>query len=48
MAGLDISGSTTILYRLLNDDVGTTMPTLGANRETVTHNSTVFEMWDVG
>eukprot|EP01129_Flabellula_baltica_P011498 TRINITY_DN5048_c0_g1_i1.p1 TRINITY_DN5048_c0_g1~~TRINITY_DN5048_c0_g1_i1.p1 ORF type:complete len:501 (+),score=95.10 TRINITY_DN5048_c0_g1_i1:101-1603(+) len=46
--GLDASGKTTILYRLKLAETVSTIPTIGFNVESVTHNNINFTMWDVG
>jgi ADP-ribosylation factor protein 1 len=46
--GLDASGKTTILYKLKLNEIVTTIPTIGFNVETMTHNNTTLTIWDVG
>uniref|UniRef100_A0A0G4HB31 ADP-ribosylation factor n=1 Tax=Chromera velia CCMP2878 TaxID=1169474 RepID=A0A0G4HB31_9ALVE len=46
--GLDASGRTTLLYRLVLGECVPTIPTIGFNVETVTHRNTNFTLWDVG
>jgi small GTP-binding protein len=46
--GLDASGKTSILYRLVLGEIVTTIPTIGFNVETITHGSVDYECWDVG
>jgi ADP-ribosylation factor-like protein 1 len=46
--GLDNAGKTTILYRLQVGTVVSTIPTIGFNVETVTHNNVKFQVWDLG
>ncbi|XP_064635369.1 ADP-ribosylation factor-like protein 1 [Lineus longissimus] len=46
--GLDGAGKTTILYRLQVGEVVTTIPTIGFNVETVTHENLKFQVWDLG
>lgn len=48
MLGLDAAGKTTTLYKLKLDEVVTTIPTIGFNVETVTHNKLNLSVWDVG
>ena len=47
MVGLDAAGKTTILYKLLGENV-TTIPTIGFNVETVEYKNINFTVWDVG
>lgn len=50
MLGLDGSGKTTILYRMKNNELIATKPTIGFNVETV-HLKTLnvtYTLWDVG
>ena len=46
--GLDNAGKTTILYRLQVGTVVSTIPTIGFNVETFTHNNGKFQVWDLG
>mmetsp|Transcript_61350 Transcript_61350/g.126691 ORF Transcript_61350/g.126691 Transcript_61350/m.126691 type:complete len:182 (+) Transcript_61350:210-755(+) len=46
--GLDNAGKTTILYRLHQGEVVTTIPTIGFNVETVTYKNIKFQVWDLG
>mmetsp|Transcript_4466 Transcript_4466/g.9063 ORF Transcript_4466/g.9063 Transcript_4466/m.9063 type:complete len:182 (-) Transcript_4466:221-766(-) len=46
--GLDNAGKTTILYRLHQGEVVTTIPTIGFNVETVTYKNIRFQVWDLG
>ncbi len=46
--GLDASGRTTGLYRLVLDDVVTTIPTIGFNVETISRTKYDFTIWDCG
>ncbi|PVU85556.1 hypothetical protein BB559_006936 [Furculomyces boomerangus] len=48
MVGLDAAGKTTILYKLLNNVIADTYPTIGMNIETVEHKSVRFTIWDFG
>lgn len=48
MLGLDAAGKTTILYRLQNNQVVSTVPTVGFNVETVKYKNIKFNVWDVG
>uniref|UniRef100_A0A6U4ZY87 Uncharacterized protein n=2 Tax=Hemiselmis TaxID=77924 RepID=A0A6U4ZY87_HEMAN len=46
--GLDNAGKTTILYRLHQGEVVTTIPTIGFNVETVKYKNIKFQVWDLG
>lgn len=46
--GLDSSGRTTALYRLVLGKTVPTIPTIGFNVETVRHGGVDFTAWDVG
>jgi ADP-ribosylation factor-like protein 2 len=46
--GLDNAGKTTILKRLLDEDISTISPTLGFNIKTVTFAGFRLDIWDVG
>ena len=46
--GLDASGKTTLLYRMLRAEIITTIPTIGFNVETVHRNGLDLTFWDVG
>ncbi|XP_072030634.1 uncharacterized protein [Amphiura filiformis] len=48
IGGLDASGKTTFLYRLVLNETVTTIPTIGFNVETVNIASGRFTFWDVG
>ncbi|KAJ1547450.1 hypothetical protein HK405_005822 [Cladochytrium tenue] len=48
MLGLDMSGKTTILYKLKINEVIITVPTIGFNYESLRYNNTVFSIADVG
>ena len=48
MVGLDAAGKTTILYKLKQGEVVTTLPTIGFNVETVDYKNISFTVWDVG
>merc|ERR1712112_501774 len=48
MVGLDAAGKTTILYKLKLGEMGTTIPTIGFNVETVEYKNICFTVWDVG
>ena len=48
MVGLDATGKTTILYKLMLGEVVTAIPTIGFNVETVEYKNIKFTMWDVG
>ncbi|KAI9277167.1 P-loop containing nucleoside triphosphate hydrolase protein [Phascolomyces articulosus] len=47
IVGLDNAGKTTILYKLLLNQVVTTTPTIGSNVETVEYKNIRFLMWAV-
>ncbi|KAI7853771.1 ADP-ribosylation factor family-domain-containing protein [Circinella umbellata] len=47
IVGLDNAGKTTILYKLLLNQVVTTTPTIGSNVETVEYKNIRFLMWDI-
>lgn len=46
--GLDASGRTTTLYKLVLGEVVTTIPTIGFNVETFNYKEFSFTIWDVG
>ncbi|RKP37100.1 ADP-ribosylation factor-like protein 5B-like protein [Dimargaris cristalligena] len=46
--GLDNAGKTTILYKLMMDEVVETTPTIGSNVEEVRFRNLKFLVWDVG
>eukprot|EP01080_Neovahlkampfia_damariscottae_P011844 gene11844-5174_t len=49
MVGLDAAGKTTILYKLkLQEDVLTTVPTIGFGVETIEYDGNTFTIWDLG
>ncbi|KAL5366137.1 ADP-ribosylation factor family-domain-containing protein [Aspergillus floccosus] len=48
LIGLDMSGKTTLLWKLKIDEVVTTVPTIGFNVETVQYKDREFLMWDYG
>ncbi|KAI8393493.1 ADP-ribosylation factor family-domain-containing protein [Radiomyces spectabilis] len=48
IVGLDNAGKTTILYKLLMNQVVTTTPTIGSNVEEVEYKNIKFMMWDIG
>ncbi|KAI8099677.1 ADP-ribosylation factor family-domain-containing protein [Halteromyces radiatus] len=48
IVGLDNAGKTTILYKLLMDQVVTTTPTIGSNVEEIQYKNIKFMMWDIG
>ncbi|KAL0092378.1 ADP-ribosylation factor family-domain-containing protein [Phycomyces blakesleeanus] len=48
IVGLDNAGKTTILYKLLMNQVVTTTPTIGSNVEEVEYKNIKFLMWDIG
>ncbi|KAI9485080.1 ADP-ribosylation factor-like protein 5A [Zychaea mexicana] len=47
IVGLDNAGKTTILYKLLLNQVVTTTPTIGSNVETIEYKNIRFLMWDI-
>jgi GTPase SAR1 family protein len=47
MLGLDGSGKTTALYKLITNDTITTTPTYGFNIESLEHNNVVWNIWDL-
>ena len=48
MVGLDLTGKTTILYKLKLGENITTLPTVGFNVENIDYNGYRFCIWDVG
>jgi ADP-ribosylation factor protein 1 len=48
LLGLDCSGKTTMLYKLLLGDIVTTIPTSGFNAETYETDNEIFKIWDLG
>ncbi|AOW05873.1 ADP-ribosylation factor family-domain-containing protein [Yarrowia lipolytica] len=48
MLGLDNSGKTTIVKKILNEDVNEVSPTLGFNIRTVTRGQYKLNIWDIG
>lgn len=48
MLGIDNSGKTQILYKMVLHDQVTTIPTLGFNQEDVVHKNVTFKIWDMG
>ncbi|KAG0178050.1 ADP-ribosylation factor-like protein 5A [Apophysomyces sp. BC1021] len=48
IVGLDNAGKTTILYKLLMNQVVTTTPTIGSNVEEVEYKNIRFIMWASG
>ena len=46
--GLDAAGKTSILYKLKLGEIVTTIPTIGFNVETITHDGMALTIWDVG
>mmetsp|Transcript_6581 Transcript_6581/g.19939 ORF Transcript_6581/g.19939 Transcript_6581/m.19939 type:complete len:190 (+) Transcript_6581:269-838(+) len=48
MLGLDGSGSTTILYRLVLNKCIDTIPTLGFNQESLSYEGLEYDVWDIG
>eukprot|EP01120_Amphizonella_sp_Union-15-10_P014929 TRINITY_DN746_c0_g1_i6.p1 TRINITY_DN746_c0_g1~~TRINITY_DN746_c0_g1_i6.p1 ORF type:complete len:162 (-),score=32.14 TRINITY_DN746_c0_g1_i6:24-509(-) len=48
MVGLDAAGKTTILYKLKQGEIVTTIPTIGFNVERVQYKNINFIVWDLG
>ncbi|KAI8347092.1 ARF-like protein [Mortierella sp. GBAus27b] len=48
IVGLDNAGKTTVLYKLLLNEVVVTTPTIGSNVEEITYKNIKFLMWDIG
>ncbi len=48
MVGLDLSGKTSILYKLKLGENITTIPTIGFNVETVEFKNNEYTIWDIG
>ncbi|KAL6720395.1 ADP-ribosylation factor-like protein 2 [Lecanora helva] len=48
MLGLDNAGKTTIVKRLMNEDVNTVSPTLGFIIKTIEYEGYHLNIWDVG
>ncbi|KAK5049033.1 hypothetical protein LTR84_005455 [Exophiala bonariae] len=48
MLGLDNAGKTTIVKRVMNEDVNTVSPTLGFNIKTIDFQGYKLNIWDVG
>ncbi|KAL1921521.1 uncharacterized protein VTP21DRAFT_11237 [Calcarisporiella thermophila] len=48
LVGLDNAGKTTVLYKLLLNEVVTTTPTIGSNVEEIVYKNIHFLMWDLG
>lgn len=48
LLGLDASGKTTLMYRLKQNEIISTLPTYGYNVETIQHNNVNFTLWEVG
>lgn len=46
--GLDNAGKTTIVYRLVLNDVVATTPTVGSNVEELVYKNLKFLVWDLG
>jgi ADP-ribosylation factor-like protein 3 len=46
--GLDNAGKTTILKKLADEDITTTMPTQGFNIKSVIHEGFKLNVWDIG
>ncbi|KAI7883909.1 ARF/SAR superfamily [Lichtheimia hyalospora FSU 10163] len=47
IVGLDNAGKTTILYRLLMNQIVVTTPTIGSNVEQIEYKNIKFLMWDI-
>ncbi|KAF9583922.1 ADP-ribosylation factor-like protein 5A, partial [Lunasporangiospora selenospora] len=45
IVGLDNAGKTTVLYKLLLNEVVVTTPTIGSNVEEITYKNIKFLMW---
>jgi len=48
IVGLNGVGKTSILYRLMLDEVVDTKPTIGSNVEEIQYKNVKFVMWDIG
>eukprot|EP01084_Bolivina_argentea_P311357 538935_1 len=48
LMGLDFSGKTTILYRLVLNEIVTTIPTIGFNVESYQYKHHQLTFWDIG
>ncbi|CAG8563014.1 14638_t:CDS:2 [Acaulospora morrowiae] len=48
LVGLDNAGKTTVLYKLLLNEVVVTTPTIGSNLEEIVYKNIRFLMWDLG
>ncbi|ORY91768.1 ADP-ribosylation factor family-domain-containing protein [Leucosporidium creatinivorum] len=48
MLGLDNAGKTTIVKRILGEDVNEVSPTLGFNIRTIMHQGYSLNVWDIG
>ncbi|KAI9779510.1 MAG: ADP-ribosylation factor-like protein 2 [Geoglossum umbratile] len=48
MLGLDNAGKTTIVKKIMNEDVNTVSPTLGFIIKTIDYNGYKLNIWDVG
>ncbi|KAM0752612.1 ARF/SAR superfamily [Meredithblackwellia eburnea MCA 4105] len=48
MLGLDNAGKTTIVKRILGEDVNEVSPTLGFNIRTIIHQGFSLNVWDIG
>ncbi|PSS18654.1 hypothetical protein M430DRAFT_121347 [Amorphotheca resinae ATCC 22711] len=48
MLGLDNAGKTTIVKKIMGEDVNTVSPTLGFNIKTIDHEGYKLNIWDVG
>ena len=45
MLGLDNAGKTTIVKRILEEDINEVSPTLGFNIKTIDHDGSVMQLW---
>lgn len=48
IVGLDNAGKTTVLYKILLNEVVATTPTIGSNVEEFSYKNIKFLMWDIG
>ena len=48
MLGLDSAGKTTVLYRLKDQYVPVTQPTIGFHVDTIRHKRVDYNLWDIG
>ncbi len=45
LLGLDAAGKTTVLYKLKLGEIVTTIPTIGFNVESITHDNVTITAW---